>query len=282
MSAAKDKYSIKDFLNDENRQGVKKFLEEHFRVEDEIDGEYLDELLQMLTDDANGEVMVSEFHRRMKAFMADEENDFLYAQVMSGLRYVTLYTFDSWDDGTVTYPLLGAEDLPGRTIFPVYTRKALTHDPDLEGYELEEDVFYDVQDWMRDAGADSFVLNPGTHGCILDLDDACGYYAWMDGMSDSITDILCSGISKEDLFPAIKAQFTNAAVECFLEDGTYLKGLFVTEDLSAAGFTLLPVDDKGYPTDEGEEHYVLCKDIDTIRFMEEDPADADADVDGEE
>ncbi len=281
MAAAKDKYSVKQFLNDENRQGVKMFLEEHFKVEDEIDEEYLDELLQMLADDASVHVMVSEFHRRIKAFMADEENDFLYAQVMSALRYVMLYAYDLWDDGTVTYPLMEAEDLPGRTIFPVYTRKALTHDPELEGYDLEEDIFYNIWDWMRDAGADCFVLNPGTHGCVLDLDDACGYYSWMDGLSDSITDILCSGVSKEDLFPALKAQFTNAAVECFLEDGTYLKGLFVTEDLNAAGFTLLPVDDKGYPTDEGEVCQVLYNDLETIRFMEEDPADADADEDEE-
>lgn len=257
MAAKDDMYNVKQFLNDENREGLKKFISKYIDVQDEMDEAFLNDVIQILTDDANGTVMVSEFHRRIKAFMADEGNDFLYGAVMSGLAHVNLYTFDSWDDGGVTYPLMESDELPGRTIFPVYTRKALTHDPELEGYDLEEDVFYDIQDWIADSGADCFVLNPGTHGCVLDLEDACGYYAWEDDFSGRLADVLYEGVSKEDLCPIIKAQFTCAAVECFLEDGTYLKGVFDKPlSLDYAGFILLPVDDEGYPTDDGEE--VLC------------------------
>ncbi|MCD8307693.1 MAG: hypothetical protein LUD51_05680 [Clostridia bacterium] len=281
MAASDDMYKVKEFLNDENREGLKKFLDKYLNTGDEDYGEFIDEIIQILTDEANGSVMVSELHRRIKAFMADEENDLLYGAVMSGLAHADLFTFESWDDEGVTYPLMESEELPGRTIFPVFTRKAITHDPELAAYDVQEDVFYDIQDWMRDAGADCFVLNPGTHGCVLDLDDACSYYAWEDGLSEKVIDTLYSGISKDDLCPITKALFTYSAVECFLEDGTYLKGLFdKPEDLNAEGFVLIPVDDSGDPTDEGEEQFVRYGDIKIIRYMEEDPADNEEDADG--
>ncbi|MCD8286718.1 MAG: hypothetical protein LUD50_05790 [Clostridia bacterium] len=280
MAAKDDMYSVKQFLNDENREGIRKFLDKYFNVPDEMDEGYLNDVIQILTDDTNGTILVSELHRRIKAFMKDEDNDALYGAVMSGLAHANLYTFEAWDDEGVTYPLMESDELPGRTIFPVFTRKALAHDPELAGYDMQEDVFYDIQDWIKDSGADCFVLNPGTHGCVLDLEDACGYFAWEDDLSERIVDVLYNGISKEDLCPVLKAMFDYAAVECFLEDGTYLKGLFdKPENLDAAGFVLLPVDDKGNPTDEGEEQFVRYDDLKLIRFMEEDPAEADAEDD---
>ncbi|MCD8295206.1 MAG: hypothetical protein LUE27_08200 [Clostridia bacterium] len=276
-------YDAKEFLTDENRIALRRFLQRYAKdPEDVLTDGYLDMVIQMLTDDANGKMLVSDFNKRIKALTKNPDSEFRYAGAVSAMRHCDLFYCERWDkDARITTNIFmqsadlpaketqemrgwkkvtGAPEsetryLPDNLISPLYSRKCLTEIPELEGLKPDRMPLDCSLDYVEGPGSFYFVINPsdGKDNYVFSLGTVSAYFGWMEDLSSHVSHVLNRGIWQEDIFPLMKIMFSYKAVECVLADGTYLKGFYVpfdNEDPEA--FTLLPVDDRYNPIENEE------------------------------
>ncbi len=267
-------------FTDRNREGVKKFSVKYLNdteesVKDITDAD-CDTVLQQLYDDVIGmDIKESEVRRRIKALCTTPDDDFRYSALISALRFCSLYTGMGFVDDVFTFPLLQADNDPDSKIYPMFTRKSLARSGLDEVFELEEDVFEDIIECANECEAETFVINPGTDDCLMVTEEAANCYYNIVAFSDNVTEVMYKGIDGEDLtaFPLLQDLFNLYAVECFLNDGTYLTGVFekpVNPDSDS--FSLLPRDDTASRENVHAE-VVKYSDLKMIRYMEEDPSE---------